>query len=247
MFAIDLDIEMGMGQYYSGAQGRIEYTDTGFKGSYSIVELENHGQFYLWADITSKVSYLPKLRLQYLKISTSGDSILHLASEQDFPADIEDLIDLFNDQPWNSGLSQNIYDVYLYYEFFEKSPWPSVGLGLGLKSFDYAYNVELILPIQIGDRGGKSVPMVFLSSRYEVPNLQLGFEVESETYIFGDSTLYDLRAKMDLMFPIDEVTQAGFEMGYRESYYDLRGSDVETFKANMRYSGLYVGLVATFK
>lgn len=238
---------MGSGLFYTGAQGRIEYTDTGFRGSYSVVDLQNRGQFYFWTDITSKVSYLPKLRLQYLKINTSGDSVLHLASEKEFPEAIEDMIDIFNDQAWTSGLSQNIYDVYLYYEYFEKSSWPSLGLGLGIKSFDYAYNVELFLPIQMGDRGGKTVPMIFLTSRYEIPMLQLGFEGESEVYVFGDSLLYDLRVKMDLMFKIDESTEAGLEMGYRDSYYDLRGSDIETFKANMQYRGIYVGVVAAFK
>jgi len=89
--------------------------------------------------------------------------------------------------------------------------------------------------------------MLFLTSRYEVPSVQLGFEFEGEVYLFGDSKLYDMRAKMDLMFEVDERTEAGFEIGFRESYYDLRGSDVETFKADMSYKGLYVGIIAAFK
>ena len=243
--AIDLDIDMGTGLFYTAAEGRIEYTDEGFSGSYSEVDLKNSGQFYIWADIKSEIDYLPILRLQYLKINTSGDSKLHL--EGDVGPEYQDLIDLFNDSSWESGLSHNIYDVYLYYEFFEEEAYPSVGIGGGIKSFDYAYNVELILPLQIGDRGGKSIPMLFLTSRYDIPSVQLGFEFESEVYIFGDSKLYDLRTKMDLMFEVDESTKAGFEIGYRESYYDLRGSDVETFKADMNYKGIYVGIVAAFK
>lgn len=246
LMAIDLEIDMGTGLFYTGAQGRIEYTDEGFAGSYSEIDLKNSGQFYIWGDFKSHIDYLPKLRLQYLKINTSGDSKLHLESA-DIPPEFQDLIDLFNDSSWESGLSHNIYDVYLYYEFFEEEAYPSVGIGGGIKSFDYAYNVELILPLQIGDRGGKSIPMLFLTSRYDIPSVQLGFEFESEVYIFGDSKLYDLRTKMDLMFEVDESTKAGFEIGYRESYYDLRGSDVETFKADMNYKGIYVGIVAAFK
>ena len=246
--AIDLDINMGTGFYYTGADGRIEYTDEGFAGSYSEVDLVSSGQFYIWGDFKSAISYLPILRLQYLKIIAEGDSKLHLEMDTSgFAPEVQQFIDLFNDQYWESALSHNIYDVYLYYEFFEETPYPSLGIGGGLKSFDYAYNVALVLPLHIGDRDSESVPMVFLHSRYELPSLQLGFESESEIYIFGASRLYDVRAKMDLLFDIDESTKMGLEMGYRESFYDLRGSDVESVKADMSYSGLYVGVMATFK
>jgi len=245
---IDLEIDMGTGLFYTGSEGRIEYTDEGFAGSYSEVDMQNSRQFYIWADFKSSNVYLPKLRLQYLKINAEGDSKLHLEMDtSNLPPEYQDIIDLFNDQEWYSGLSHNIYDIYLYYEFFEKKPYPSIGLGGGLKSFDYTYNAELIAPLHIGDRGGKSVPMLFLTSRYEIPSVQLGFEMENEVYIFSDSKLYDVRAKMDLLFDVDENSKLGLEVGFRTSYYDLRGSDVETFKANMSYSGIYVGVMGSFK
>ncbi len=238
---------MGTGLFYTGAQGHIEYTDEGFAGSYSDIDMRTSGQFYIWGDFKSNIEYLPKLRLQYLKINTQGDSKLHLETDtSDFPPEFQLAIALFNDKEWPSGLSHNIYDLYLYYEFFEHKTYPSIGIGGGLKSFDYTYNAELILPLHIGDRGGKSIPMLFLTTRYEVPAAQLGFEIENEVYIFGDSRLYDVRAKMDLLFQVDHNTKLGLEMGYRESYYDLRGSDVETFKANMSYRGIYVGVMGTF-
>lgn len=246
LLAIDLEIDMGTGLFYTAAQGRIEYVDEGFKGSYSEIDLKNSGQFYLWGDFKSTIGYLPKLRLQYLRVNTGGDSKLHLESA-DIPPEYQNFIDLFNDSAWESSLSHNVYDVYLYYEFFEEEPYPSVGIGGGIKSFDYAYNVELIMPLQVGDRGDKSIPMLFLTSRYELPSVQMGFEFESEVYIFGDSNLYDIRAKMDLLLDIDESTRGGFEIGYRESYYDLRGSDVDSFTADMHYKGLYAGVVASFK
>ncbi len=246
--AVDLDIDMGTGLFYTGAKGRIEYTDEGFTGSYSEIDMQTSGQFYIWADLKSNIEYLPKLRLQYLKINAQGDSKLHLeADTSDLPPEYQIAIDIFNNRAWPSGLSHNIYDIYLYYEFFEEKAYPSIGVGGGLKSFDYAYNAELILPLHIGDRGGKSIPMLFITSRYEIPTLQLGFEVENEVYVFGDSNLYDARAKMDLLFELDDNSKLGLEVGYRKSYYDLRGRDVETFKANMSYSGIYVGVTGSFK
>jgi len=242
--AIDLEIKVGTGLFYTGAQGYIEYTDVGFTGSYSQIDLKNSGQFYFWSDIKTQIDYLPIFRFQYLKIHTGGDSKLHLEGT-DMPTEFQDIIDIFNDQNWESGLSQNIYDLYLYYEFFEEKKHPSFGIGGGLKIFDYGYNVELILPLQVGDRGGKTVPMLFLTTRYEIPSVQLGFEIESEVYIFGTSTLYDARAKMDLLIELDENTKAGFEIGYRDSYYDLRGDD--SYKANMHYQGIYVGVMTTFE
>ena len=251
LMALELQLDMGTGLFYTGAKGKIEYVEKSFQGSYAETDLANSGQFYIWGVITSKNRYVPKVRLEYLKISADGDSKAHLQSSD---PTIQDLIDQYidplslNDNDWNSHLQHNIYDVSLYYEFFEESGWPSVGLGLSYQYFDYIYimDIDLVPGLQFGDRDSSSAPLLFFTSRYESASLQMGFEADAKVYVFGDSQMYDWKIKMDLMFDITETTEAGFEFGFRDQYYQLLGDDVEKVKGDMHYQGVYVGAVVHF-
>ena len=251
LMALELQLDMGTGLFYTGAKGKIEYVEKSFQGSYAETDLANSRQFYLWGVITSKNRYLPKVRLEYLKISADGDSKAHLQSSD---PTIQDLIDQYidplslNDNDWNSHLQHNIYDVSLYYEFFEESGWPSVGLGLSYQYFDYIYimDIDLVPGLQFGDRDSSSAPLLFFTSRYDSASLQMGFEADAKVYVFGDSQMYDWKIKMDLMFDITETTEAGLEFGFRDQYYKLLGDDVEKVKGDMHYQGVYVGAVVHF-
>jgi len=250
--ALDLKVEMGTGLFYSGAKGKIVYVEESFQGSYAVADITSAANFYVWGDFESSNPHLPKMRLEYLKISAEGDSIAHLQSAD---PEITGLIDQYidplslNDQRWNSQLQHNIYDIDLYYEFFEQSEWPTLGLGLGYKYFDYIYimDIDLIPGLQFGDRDSSGAPMLFFSSRYDMPSIQMGFEGDAKVYLFGDSEMYDWKIKLDLMFEIDETTSGGAEFGYRQQYFNLIGGDVEKVTGDMIYEGIYVGLVIKFK
>jgi len=250
--AIDMKVDMGTGFYYTAAKGKIEYVGETFQNSYAQTDLKTNANFYIWADIETPYWFMPILRFEYLKISTDGDSMAHLESNV---SPIDALIEALeaiglNDAYWNSHLQHNIYDMIAYYEFFEDSAWPSIGVGGGYRYFDYIYILDIDIGeysgIQFGDRDSTNAPMVYLHSRYEMPSVNLGFEANGKAY-FSDSTLYDWDARLDLSFDVDESTRAGFEFGYREQYYLLAGGDVENVKGNMRYRGIFVGARLEFK
>jgi len=251
LLALDLKVDMGTGLFYSGAKGRIDYVEKSFNGSYAVTDIPSAANFYIWGDFESNNPYLPKMRLEYLKISAEGGSKAHLESSVDAINDLIKQLEPFglNDKVWNSLLQHNIYDIDLYYEFFEKSAWPSLGLGLGYKYFDYIYimDIDLVPGLQFGDRDSSGVPMLFFTSRYDVPSIQMGFEADAKVYVFGDSDIYDWKLKMDLMFEIDQDTALGAEFGYRQQYFNLTGSDVEKVTGNMTYEGIFVGVVIKFK
>lgn len=252
LFAFELKLDMGTGLFYTGAKGKIEYVEKSFEGSYAITDLTTSGHFYIWGDFVSNNKYLPKMRLEYLRISADGDSTAHLQSAD---PTIKDLIDQYidplslNDNNWNSHLQHNVYDISLYYEFNEKQTWPSIGLGLGYKYFSYIYimDIDLAPGLQFGDRDDSSAPMLFLKSQYEATSLQMRFEADAKVYIFGDSQMYDYKAKMEIFFDLSDTTAAGLEFGYRDQYYNLRGNDVEKVKGDMHYKGAFVGMTLHFK
>ena len=251
--ALDLKLDMGTGLYYTGAEGKIEYIGETFQNSYAATDLLTSGNFYIWADIETPYWFMPIFRFEYLKISADGDSVAHL--ESGIP-ELQQLIEFLegtglNDTNWNSHLTHNVYDMLAYYEFFEDSGWPSLGLGAGYRYFDYIYIMDITINgeptgIEFGDRDSTNAPMLYLHSRYEMPSVNLGFEFNAKGY-FGDSTLYDWDTKLDLSFDVDEDTRAGFEFGYREQYYLLSGGDVENVKGDMSYKGIFMGARIEFK
>lgn len=254
--ALEIRLDAGTGLFYTGAEGKIEYVEDTFKGSYAITNIPANGQFYVWGDITTNNRWIPTLRLEYLKISADGDSQAHLDSAV---PEIKALIDEWannplyplNNQQWNSHLQHNIYDIDLYYEFFQDSGWPSLGLGGGYKYFDYIYIMDITIDglpsgVQFGDRDNSGAPVVFLKSRYEVAPWQLGFEGDAKIYLFGDSQMYDWKVKVDLLFDITNTTEGGFEFGFRDQFFKLKGGDVERVKGDMHYQGIYLGGVLHF-
>ena len=255
LLAVDFKVDMGAGLYYTGAEGKVEYVQEGFKGSYADADLTSSAQLYLWGVIDLKKRFVPKIRLEYLRIKAEGDSKAHLESGE--PA-IQKIIDDYinnngaidlNDQNWNSFLQHDIYDAILYYDFFENQAFPSIGLGAGYRYFEYVYimDIHYVPGLQFGDRDNAGSPFVYLNSRYDMSSINMSIEGDVKYYPFGDSKMYDWKVKMDLMFPIDDETSAGLEFGYREQYFSLEGKDVENVTGNMHNQGIFVGVVIKFK
>ena len=255
LLAVDFNVDMGTGLYYTGAEGKVEYVQKSFNGSFADADLTSSAQLYIWGVIDFKKRFIPKLRLEYLHIKAEGDSKAHLQSDDNATQQLIDdyinnngAIDL-NDQNWNSFLQQDIYDAILYYDFFEERVFPSIGVGAGYRYFEYVYimDIHYVPGLQFGDRDSAGSPFIYLNSRYDMPSINIGIEGDLKYYPFGDSKMHDWKVKMDLMFDIDDTTNAGLEFGYREQYFSLEGKDVENVTGNMKYQGIFVGAVLKFK
>ena len=42
LLALDFELEMGTGLFYTGAEGKIEYVEESFQGSYANTQLQNN-------------------------------------------------------------------------------------------------------------------------------------------------------------------------------------------------------------
>ena len=253
--ALELEVDVGAGYHYSGANGELVYTKEFWKDSTARIEHANSATFYTWAEFSSDQDYWPKLRVELTSLDTKGRSFIHIDStntinslinaiEGQLPVNI-------NNTYYDSRLTLNTYEGYLYYEYFEKSDLPTLGFGLGLKKFDFAYSATIIEGLEFTDNGGDIIPLLFFKSRYLFDDKgngsSLSFEVDGKWYVFGDSTVYEYLVKTDFMMKYNDDTNIGLEFGWKQSLIDIKGSDIDTVGGHMGTAGAYLGLVAHFK
>jgi len=252
--AFELEVDMGTGVYYTGAKGNLLYAKETWAGSTANIDHSSTPSVYVWSEFTTDQAYWPKLRVEFSHSETEGNSFIHIGGG---PGDLIDKIEgelggfvTLNNTDYDSTLVQNTYEAYLYYEYFEKSAYPSVGIGAGVKNFDFTYRATLIEGLEFTDNGGDTIPLLFFKSRYELDNdedAQLAFEVNAKYFIFGESNIYDYSIKGDFMMAYNNTTDLGFEFGYRYTFIDIKGDDIDTVGGDMSTSGVFVGLVAQFR
>lgn len=256
MNAFELEVDVGVGSHYSGANGNLIYIKEFWKDSSAKIEHENEATFYTWAEFSSDQKYFPKLRVEYASLNTKGRSLIHINSTPEINAlinAIEDKVPLItiNNIYYDSSLVLNTYEGYLYYEYFQESEFPTIGLGIGLKKFDFSYSATIIEGLEFTDNGGDTAPLLFFKSRYELDKesdgAQLSFEVNGKVFVFGDSDIYDYYLKLDFIMPYNKTTDIGMELGYKETFYDIKGGDITTVGGTMTTSGIFFGFVGHFK
>ncbi len=253
--AFELEVDIGAGSHYSGANGDLVYTKEFWKDSSAKIEHENTPGFYTWMEFTSDQELWPKLRIEVSSLDTVGESYIHIDSTDTINTVINAIEGALpvniNDTYYDSRLILNTYEGFAYYEYFEESAFPTFGIGLGLKKFEFVYSATIIDGLEFTDNGGDTIPMFFFKSRYETDKesdgAQLSFEADGKLYVFGDSNIYDYLVKADFMMPYNKTTDIGIELGYKNTFYDIKGDDINTVGGNMTTSGVYFGVVGHFR
>ena len=233
------------------------YIQGDLAGSSSNISHETANQLYIWSEIRSNISYLPYLRLEYSEMRTTGKSIVHLDGSTTV-TDIVNFIDdipLFNlqNQSWDSILSQRNYEVFLFYELYNNDAWLELDGGAGIKKFSFDYLVKDILfeGQSFYASEGDYIPMIYLSTRIKtfesIQSFDSAFQADGKIYLFGDSDIYDYQLKMDFMAPYNNTTDLGVEVGYKYSYFNIKGGDVDVGSGSMTYSGIFFGFIGHFR
>ena len=96
--------------------------------------------------------------------------------------------------------------------------------------------------------------MAYLRGRVEAPFAPLGLESDIKYITDGESTIYDVRIKIDYTFKMNAALQPGIELGYRIQQFKVDGEesnflgDVFSGKSDtdVTFSGLYGGLTLKF-
>jgi len=240
-----VEISTGIGTYYAKAKGTVEYHKDFFVGSTSKIDNKAQNHFYVWSEFDIKKKYFPKVRVDYTRIRSTGTSVVKLGTTNIVITELVEATGLQN-TPLHSVLVYNIYDAFMYYDFFDHSLYPTLTVGTGIKSLDYDYDIELFDGVQFNDQGSSTIPMVFFKMR-KVVYSDIAMELETKYYPFGESDAYDFRIKTDIYFDLNEQIETGFELGYRDSFIDIKGDDIDKVGGDMHYQGLFFGLVAKFR
>lgn len=254
LFCLDLEIKTSLGTQYAPAEGKVVYAKEFWKNSSGDIDHESSPNLYGWIECETDITLLPKFAFSFSNAHTQGNSFIHISAndlvngiidalEQNLPVTI-------NDTEYTSRLLMQTYDFLLYYEFFEHSGWPTLGIGIDVKKFNFDYAVTIIDGLNFNDHGDGTVPMLYLKTHWDIRNNQkhkLSLELDGKQYVTGPSTIYDYRAKIEVMMHYNDTTMLGIELGYRANYFNIKGSDIVNLDGDMDTSGVYIGFRGDFK
>ncbi|MFA5233499.1 MAG: TIGR04219 family outer membrane beta-barrel protein [Sulfurimonas sp.] len=226
-------VEMGAGAWSQTPKGEASYTDGGADGRYVSNEKEENSA-YVWALVKHPIPIVPNLRLEYVTLEDSG-----LAT-----GEFED----FDIGAATTTLSYDMkqYDIIPYYNILDNTAWITLDLGLDIKVVDLSYTAAPSAPFTgYDDSVTFAVPLLYVRGRVEIPATDIGLEADVKYITTGDSTVYDVRAKVDYTLDFIPAIQPAIEVGYRAQKLDIDESGVDA-KLDIDYSGFYAGLMVRF-
>jgi len=226
-------VEMGAGAWMQTPEGTITYSEGGANGVYTSNENDNT-ESYIWVLIKHPIPVLPNIRLEY--VSLEDDGIVN--------GQFKDFDTLGVSTTMTYDMRQ--YDIIPYYNILDNTAWITLDLGLDIKVIDISYDVSPSAPFT-GYNGSETIalPLLYVRGRFEIPSTDIGLEADVKYVTIGDSTVYDVRAKVDYTLYFIPVVQPAIELGYRVQKIDIDESDADA-TVDLEFSGVYVGLMLRF-
>ncbi|MDH4944779.1 TIGR04219 family outer membrane beta-barrel protein [Sulfurimonas sp. C5] len=230
-------IEMGVGAWQNKPTGTIKYTNGILTGTYTSNETKKTSA-YAWMLIKHPMPVIPNLRLEYTSVEDKGTLS---GTFKDFTAG----------SLTTGSYKLNQYDVIPYYNILDNTGWVTLDIGLDIKVLDVTFeangvNVNTVPGISnYKDTALLPVPMGYARARVEIPSTDIGLESDIKYITYKGSTLSDFRVKIDYTFDISPVVQPAIELGYRKQSYVIETDDEKT-KADLKFSGVYGGLMLRF-
>lgn len=225
-------VEMGAGTWLQTPNGGGSTSDTSgvlsLSGEYKS-EKQSSDEFYFWMLIKHPVPIVPNLRLEYVSIADEG---LTTGIVNSIPV---------TDAATRIDMKQ--YDIIGYYNILDNTGWVTIDLGLDLKIVQSSADVNEVGILNYSSSDSVVIPLLYVRTRAEIPATNIGFEADVKYITDGDSTVYDIRAKVDYTLDFVPIVQPALELGYRIQKYDVDDSDTQMA---LDYSGVYAGVMIRF-
>jgi len=226
-------IEVGTGAWIQDTKGVASYSENGADGSYTSNKDDN-SQAYIWALIKHPIPILPNLRLEYVSLEDKG---LVTGKFKEFDV---------GGVTTSMTYDMKQYDIIPYYNILDNTAWVTLDFGIDIKIIDTSYEVTAKAPFT-GYKGSETIvlPLLYLRGRVEIPSTDIGIEADVKYIKVGDSTVYDIRAKVDYTLEFIPIIQPAIELGYRIQKIDIDEDDADS-KIDLEFSGIYMGLMLRF-
>ena len=245
-----IDIKMGGGVFNPSTKGLIFYQNNFFEGSQA--EVDNTAQYhgYFWSDVSLPLPFNPHILTEYYHMTSTGNSLFTInANNKYVDILIDSVLDVFSEKDTlnlPSTLRTDMYDLFIYYDVWEEGIFPIISMGAGIKHFNYNYFVKVLADLNVKDNGGATIPMLYTKMHKDIERYFTSFDLGMKYYVFGDSDIYDLIAKMTIKIPISNTLKAGIELGYKDSSFNIKGADIDHVAGDMRYKGFFGGMTISF-
>lgn len=237
-------IEGGTGLWSTSADGTIIGEVEGITVKDHLGDHKDPTAGYIYITVKHPIPIVPNIRFEYTGVKASGTDVEVSSISVGEVADSE----LFLTQ----------YDTILFYNLLDKTMYMSFDLGVDLKYIDSQYVVNasaLFFSYNVLDtKSSFIVPMAYLRGRIDAPFAPLGLETDIKYITDGESTVYDIRIKVDYTFEMGTVLEPGIELGYRIQQYDIAGEESSMIgdmlsgsaDTDVTFSGVYGGITVKF-
>lgn len=220
-------LNIGSSQWGPTPQNTQSFSDSDRIDLVDDLDLENPEQSSMVLILDHPIKTLPNFRYQGYELDSSDETSL--------PSDLR-----LNGEFLNTGdgsasavnLSQD--DVVLYYQLPSKRM--SVDLGVDLKSFDGEIFLDGTDATRVSVN--ETIPLLYLSARYDLPNSGFYVGVNINTNFFDLGLSESSAQDSTIMLGYESGDGLGVEGGFK--YFSLDLNDVNQPDAELEYDGIYL-------
>ncbi len=224
--------EMGAGVWSQSSSGTIKHKNDKYPiDLVDDLDVSISKDIYLWAYFKHPVPLVPNVRVEYTNTTLDGSgsnftyNSHNYSSKTDYELNIEQV------------------DAIIYYNILDNLAWITVDLGLDFNFMKQSYKFDN----QSAVSDSIIIPQLYGRARFEVPTTNFGLESELKYFTYGDSTLSDIRVKIDYTFDF-LVVQPAIELGYRYQNIKTSHNDFSDLRndSDITMSGVYLGAMLRY-
>lgn len=231
--------EMGAGVWSQTSSGSLQHKNDRYPVDLADdLDVGNSQDLYVWAYFKHPVPIIPNARLEYTN-STADGSV-----KKEF------IYNGYSFTPANNAkYDMNIQqvDAIVYYNILDNLAWITLDLGLEINFMTQSYKFSDAVNNVKEVTDSIMIPMLYGRGRFEIPGTGFGLESELKYFTYGDSTVGDIRAKVDYTFDLSIIDPA-IELGYRHELIKTSTNDFSDLSndTDITMSGIYLGAMLRY-
>ena len=235
-------VEMGAGMWNQTPDGYMSHTKSGTATGKYTSDKKEDSSAYIWMLIKHPIPIVPNIRLEYASIKDTG---IVSGEFKDF---------VVPGASTTGSIEITEYDIIPYYNILDNTFWTTIDLGIDLKVMETKYTADGVnlvgTPLGVENYSDSStavIPLVYARLRVEIPVTNIGLEADVKYISYEDSTISDIRVKVDYTLAFIPVIQPAIEVGYRVQKFDVTYEDgADKTRMDMEFSGVYAGMMLRF-